>query len=121
MLPTKEHIEGILASNVHWVSADKLAISPSSIPIHKNATLNKILKDLSELAADDELYCETMMTLKGQMASTDWTFKCGTYPIWKAMLSRAKNSAKQKLSGKNVLDNLTQGLLNNGKHQRRGC
>jgi|SRR5665213_3569627 len=114
MMPTKEQIDGLLATNQYWANTEKLAISPSSIPIHKIVTFNKIYKDLYTLYEDDEFGTEVFQILARQIATTDWTFKCGTFPIWNSMLSKAKGVVKKKLTGKSDLDSFSKGLLKHG-------
>jgi hypothetical protein len=118
MMPTRDQIENILNCNIHWRESAKLSISPSSMPVHKIVTLNKIMKDLSILYADDEFGSEVFAMVRPQLANVDWTFKCGTYPLWNSMLSKSKGIAKKTLTGLSGLDTLSKGLVKHGKSKQ---
>jgi hypothetical protein len=122
MMPTKEAIEGYLETNSSWTTG--WPVIPNTAwqecekawKVQKILILRKIMKDMAILfAEDDEFASEVFFQLRNNLSTAFWQAKCGVFPIWMGMYSRAKGVARKKLGGSTDLDTLSKGLLKNGK------
>jgi len=125
-MPTQEQIEGYLQSNTSWtlgcpgIPGKDYRECLDAWKVKKIVVLRKIIKDLGELYAQDDTFAtEVFSMVARQIATTNWQFKSGPFPVWNAILSKAKNVAKKKLTGKTDLDELSKGLLHHAQAETR--
>ncbi|MDE2099486.1 MAG: hypothetical protein KGL39_19700 [Patescibacteria group bacterium] len=125
MIPSQPQLEAILITNSSWdqgcpsIPGKSYEDCLAHWKVQKIITLRKIKKDLDILEAcereqtgDNALTTEVMAIVSRELAIAKWDAKCGTFPIWNSILSKAKGLAEKNLTGKSTLETISEGLFN---------
>ena len=124
----KERLEGSLACNPAWTTGcpglpglDYMACL-EKWKVNKLVILRTMLKDLEELEAEDNEKATLVKSMVvREIATAKWQAKCGTFPIWRGIFSRALSVAKKNLTGRTDLEELSKGILKNAKENKPGA
>ena len=129
----KEQVESALAGNPQWNTGWPnfknldWKQAESDFKLAKIIILREIVKDLEimqfqerEETGNNQAFALVMSIVCREIAVKDWQAKCGTFPVWNGIFSRAKNMVQKNLTGKTVLNSLGKGILKNAKETTFG-
>lgn len=127
MKSIKEQVEEILESNSHWT--DVVSVDPEiekRWKLSKLIIFRKIVKDLEVLqfeerrdTGNNQVFTLVMSIVIRELHTANFQAKCGTFPVWLGIFSRAKGVAKKNTTGVTALNELSKGILKNGKAEQQ--